>query len=80
MAGETERGVEQLQIAVNRKPCWAMAQGNLATGLARMGRMDDAGRHLNVALTLQPGNPQIQRIARQLRRSGVPGPPPQSRR
>jgi tetratricopeptide (TPR) repeat protein len=70
-AGETQRAVDELEAAVSRRPCWAMAHGQLAAGLARLGQIDEASRHLQVALRLQPGNPQIHRIAVQLRRSGV---------
>jgi protein O-GlcNAc transferase len=70
-AGQVVRAVEELEVAVERRPCWAMAHGQLAAGIARMGRIEEARRHLDLALSLQPANPQIRRIARQLRQSGV---------
>ena len=70
-AGQVPRAVDELEVAVERRPCWAIAHGQLAAGLARMGRMEEADQHLRLALSLQPGNPQIRRIARQLRSSGV---------
>jgi tetratricopeptide (TPR) repeat protein len=70
-AGEVPRAVSELEVAVEQRPCWAMAHGQLAAGLARMGRVQDADWHLRLALSLQPGNPQIRRIAQQLRQSRV---------
>jgi len=70
-AGEVPRAVAELEVAVEQRPCWAIAHGQLAAGLARMGRTEDADRHLRLALSLQPGNPQIRRIAQQLRSSRV---------
>jgi len=70
-AGEVPRAVLELEVAVEQRPCWAIAHGQLAAGLARMGRVEDADRHLRLALMLQPGNPQIRRIAQQLRQSGT---------
>jgi tetratricopeptide (TPR) repeat protein len=70
-AGQVGRAVDELQVAVERRPCWAMAHGQLAAGLARMGQIEEAERHLALALSLQPANPQIRRIAQQLRQSGV---------
>jgi tetratricopeptide (TPR) repeat protein len=66
-AGEVPRAVTELEVAVEQRPCWAIAHGQLAAGLARMGRTADADVHLRLALKLQPGNPQIRRIAQQLR-------------
>ena len=71
MAGEVEQGVAELEVAVLRKPCWAMAHGNLAAGLAELGRREEAARHVETALSLQPANPQVQRIAGELKRRGV---------
>jgi tetratricopeptide (TPR) repeat protein len=65
-AGEVPRAVTELEAAVAQRPCWAIAHGQLAAGLARMGRTEDADFHLGLALSLQPGNPQIRRIAQQL--------------
>jgi tetratricopeptide (TPR) repeat protein len=70
-AGEVPLAVDTLGVAVERRPCWAIAHGQLAAGLARMGRVTDANEHMRLALRLQPQNPQIRRIARQLRSSGV---------
>ncbi len=75
-AGEVPRGVTELQVAVAQRPCWAIAHGQLAAGLARMGRSEDAELHLRLALSLAPGNPQIRRIAQQVRhvRAGAARP------
>ncbi len=71
IAGRVAEGIEQLEQAIGLQPCSWTARGNLSAALLRVGRLEDAARHLQVGLAFQPLNPRLQAVARQLDALGV---------
>ncbi len=71
LQGRTKEGIAELEDAVARRPCYVQARARLATALYQEGRFDEAARHLQIALALQPANPRFRILAAQLRRHGA---------
>lgn len=53
-AGDLKRAVEQYRKALEEKPGFPQAHGNLAFALMELGRIDDAIDHFNESLRLEP--------------------------
>jgi tetratricopeptide (TPR) repeat protein len=63
--------VDALEDAVLRRPSWAEARVNLGLVLTRAGRPVDAAEQFDTALTLEPRDPEIARLAGRLKRRGT---------
>ena len=71
MNGEVQPAIAELSAAAEQKPTSVIIRRNLAIALIQDNRPEEAADQIRIALLLEPGNPAIRQIARQLQRAGV---------
>jgi len=69
LAGRESEAAEEFSEALRIKPDFAEAHVNAAVAYAKMGRMDDAIRHLEAALRLNPNLAGIRNVLNNLKTS-----------
>jgi tetratricopeptide (TPR) repeat protein len=71
--GNVAEAVPELEAAITRRPCWAVAHAHLAVALAQIGEEEAAAEHLRIATSLEPPTLEIRQLAARLQRRRLTG-------